>query len=544
MTALVRMTALVPIPAAQTTDAAADPFVLTDATRLVAVPATRGTAELAASALAPHVGRTLEIVADRDTRRGDIVLAQLAQGAPETYTLIVDADGVRITGGDEAGLFYGVQTLVQLLATSAAASAQASTATSPTASTATSAQAFAATSTATSVTIPATRIEDAPRYAYRGVMLDVARHFFPVEVVCGYIDRAAALKFNALHLHLTDDQGWRIQVPSRPELTERASGSAASGDAGGLYTTEDYARIVAHAAARHMVVVPEIDGPSHTHAIGLAHPELMEPVVITDQVTEVVDAFGGGIPIQGEPYTGFAVGFSSLKTRSEQTYALLADVCRDLAAMTPGPYLHVGGDEALGTSDADFAEYMRRVTAIAADLGKTPIAWHEAGAAAGLVPGTIGQYWGYVSPTDGMDDKARAFPAGGGRMILSPADAVYLDMKYDADSPLGLTWANGPTSVRRAYDWEPTAVIAGLADSDILGVEAPLWTETIRTAAHLDAQAFPRIAAAAEIAWSPAAAPERTWASFRERVGMLGPLWTAAGIGFFASPEIEWSASR
>ncbi|UUT35808.1 beta-N-acetylhexosaminidase [Microbacterium elymi] len=393
------MTALVPTPAAQTTDAAADPFVLTDATRLVAVPATRGTAELAASALAPHVGRTFEIVADRDTRRGDIVLAQLAQGAPETYTLIVDADGVRITGGDEAGLFYGVQTLVQLLATSAAAFAQA----------------FTAASTGTSVTIPATRIEDAPRYAYRGVMLDVARHFFPVEVVCGYIDRAAALKFNALHLHLTDDQGWRIQVPSRPELTERASGSAASGDPGGFYTTEDYARIVAHAAARHMVVVPEIDGPSHTHAIGLAHPELMEPVVITDQVTEVVDAFGGGIPIQGEPYTGFAVGFSSLKTRSEQTYALLADVCRDLAAMTPGPYLHVGGDEALGTSDADFAEYMRRVTAIAADLGKTPIAWHEAGAAAGLAPGTIGQYWGYVSPpTAWTTRRARSPPVADG----------------------------------------------------------------------------------------------------------------------------------
>ena len=296
--------------------------------------------------------------------------------------------------------------------------------------------------------IPAVQIEDAPRFAYRGVMLDVARHFFPVETVKAYIDRAAGLKFNALHLHLTDDQGWRIHLDSRPKLTELASGSAVGGDAGGFFSKADYRQIVEHAASRHMIVVPEVDLPGHTHAVGLAYPELAEEPVLSAHILEIVQSHGGAVPTAGEPYTGMGVGFSSLKIHDENTYDFVADVVGELAAMTPGPYLHIGGDEALGTDPADFAEFMERATEIVADLGKIPITWHEAGAAANIDPSTVGQYWGFTTPTDGMDEKARAFVRNCSGLILSPADAVYLDMKYDADSPLGLTWANGPTSVR------------------------------------------------------------------------------------------------
>ena len=178
-----------------------------------------------------------------------------------------------------------------------------------------------------------------------------------------------------------------------------------------------------------------------------------------------------------------------------------------------------------------------------ADLGKTPVAWHEAGTASGLAPGTIGQYWGYVAPTDGMDEKARGFVRGGGRLIMSPADAIYLDMKFDAGSPLGLTWARGVTSAERAYAWDPAAVIEGVTDADILGVEAPMWTETVRTLDDIDALAFPRIGAAAEAAWSPAAGAsgERTWESFRTRVGALAPLWARSDIRFTALPGIDWA---
>ena len=434
-------------------------------------------------------------------------------GAAESYRITVDEASAVVTGADAAGLFYGVQTLGQLIARDGE-----------------------------EWTVPAVTIEDAPRFAYRGVMLDVARHFHPVETVKGYIDRAASLKLNALHLHLTDDQGWRIQLDSRPELTERASGTAVGGDPGGFYTKDDYREIVAYAASRHMIVVPEVDMPGHTHAVGLAYPELAEDPTVSDHMREIIRDYGGEEPRPGVPYDGMAVGFSSLKVHDEATYDFVADVFGELAAMTPGPYLHFGGDESLSTTDEDFALFVARASEIIADLGKTPVAWHEAGAAAGLADTTVGQYWGYRTPQDDMGEKAKAFVDNGAQLILSPADAIYLDMKYPTGPALGLTWADGPTSVERAYSWEPADVVPGVDDAGILGVEAPLWTETIRTAADIDTMAFPRAAAAAEAAWSPAtgASDLRTWESFRERVGALGPLWTSMGIGFHPSEEIPW----
>ncbi len=275
----------------------------------------------------------------------------------------------------------------------------------------------------------------------------------------------------------------------------------------------------------------------------LAYPELSEQPVISDHIRDTVRDYGGGMPENGTAYDGMAVGFSSLKIHDEATYAFLADVLGELAELSAGPYLHIGGDEALGTDAADYDTFVARVTAMVAGLGKTPDAWHEAGTASGLAPGTIGQYWGYVAPTDGMDEKARGFVRGGGRLIMSPADAIYLDMKFDADSPLGLTWARGVTSAERAYAWDPAAVIEGVTDADILGVEAPMWTETVRTLDDIDALAFPRIGAAAEAAWPPAAGSnsERTWESFRTRVGALAPLWARSDIRFTALPGIDWA---
>jgi hexosaminidase len=434
-------------------------------------------------------------------------------GAAESYRLTADAASVVVIGADSAGLFYGVQTLAQLLAHDREG-----------------------------WVIPSVSILDAPRFAYRGVMLDVARHFHPVATVKAYIDRAAGLKFNALHLHLTDDQGWRLHLDSRPLLTERASATSVGGDAGGFYTKDEYREIVRYAGERHMIVVPEIDMPGHTHAVGLAYPELVEAPVITDHMREIIRDYGGDEPEAGVAYEGMAVGFSSLRIRDEATYDFLSDVFGELASLTPGPYLHLGGDESLGTAAEDFDYFVGRASTIIADLDRIPIAWHEAGSAADLHPDTVGQYWGFVTPIDGMDEKARAFVRNGAQLILSPADAIYLDMKPSADSELGLTWANGPTSVERAYAWEPSSIIAGIDDADILGIEAPLWTETIHDLAGIDAMAFPRIAAAAEAGWSPATGRSdlRTWESFRERVGALGPLWTALGIGYLPTGEIPW----
>ena len=453
-----------------------------------------------------------------ERREGAPIVLQIEKGGPaESYEIAAGGASVVITGADAAGLYYGIQSLGQLVRPSSDA-------------------------TGSGWEIPSVAVADAPRFAYRGVMLDVARHFQPVETVKAYIDRAASLKLNALHLHLSDDQSWRLQLDSRPLLTERSSSSSVGGDPGGFYTKREYREIVEHAAARHMIVVPEFDMPGHTHAITLAYPELMEEPVIDDHMREVADSHGGALPRNGEDYEGTAVGFSSLKIHDEATYDFVADVFGELAAMTPGPYLHFGGDESLATSAEDFDEFVSRVSAIIVDLGKVPVAWHEAGSAKDISDQTIGQYWGFLTPTDGMDDKARAFVANGAQVILSPADAIYLDMKPTESIELGLTWANGPTSVERSYSWEPSSLIAGIGDDDILGVEAPLWTETIRNLEAIDVMAFPRIASAAEAAWSPSTEVSalRTWESFRERVGAMGPLWTSLGIGYLPSDEIPW----
>jgi hexosaminidase len=507
----VSLPAVVPAPASIEAGSGA-PFRLTSATSV------SGEAD-AAVALGALLDARADVTPVTTEGDADIRLVIADGGAAESYRIAVDEASIAVTGADAAGLFYGVQTLGQLVARDGEGWA-----------------------------VPAVTIEDAPRFAYRGVMLDVARHFHAVDTVKGYIDRAASLKLNALHLHLTDDQGWRIQLDSRPELTEKASGTAIGGDPGGFYTKDDYREIVEYAASRHMIVVPEIDMPGHTHAVGLAYPELAEDPVISDHMREIIRDYGGQEPHAGTPYDGMAVGFSSLRIHDEATYDFVADVFGELAAMTPGPYLHFGGDESLATADDDFAYFVTRVSALIADLGKTPVAWHEAGSAKDVADSTVGQYWGYVTPLEGFAEKAQTFVDNGAGLILSPADAIYLDMKYPASGSgaavpeLGLTWANGPTSVERAYSWEPAEVIPGVGDDAILGVEAPLWTETIRTAADIDTMVFPRAAAAAEAGWSPRTGESdlRTWESFRARVGALGPLWTSMGIGFHPSEEIPW----
>lgn len=429
--------------------------------------------------------------------------------APEGYTLEIGERAV-VIGADEAGLFYGVQTLLQLLRQDD-----------------------------TGWALLGADIADSPRFARRGVMLDVVRHFFGVDDVKKFIDSTSALKLNHLHLHLSDDQGWRVHIDSWPRLTELSAGTSANGDPGGFYTKDDYREIVAYAASRHMIVIPEIDLPGHTHAIGVAYPELVEEPVMNDNLIADSERLGQALPVAGESYLGWGVGHSSVRIHEERTYDFVRDVVRELAEMTPGPYIHIGGDESLGTPQADFDLFAERATAIVVDAGKTPVAWHEMGSAANIAEGTVGQYWGKTTPEGAHAEEAAHFVERGGALIMSAADVTYLDMKYTEDFPLGLTWA-AIIDVRSAYEWEPTAVL-DVPDAAILGVEAPLWSETTRTLGDVEQLVFPRVAAQAEVAWSPQHAPERVWESFRERVGALAPLWKAEGVDFHPADEIPWS---
>ncbi|CAN5512252.1 beta-N-acetylhexosaminidase [soil metagenome] len=393
--------------------------------------------------------------------------------AAEGYRLEITGEGIRLVSGDAAGEYYARQTLTQL-----------------------------------GPTPPRGVIEDHPRFAYRGAMLDVARHFFGVADVKRYIDDIALVKINHLHLHLTDDQGWRIQIDSWPLLTTAGATTQVGGGGGGYYTKDQYREIVEYAASRFITVVPEIDMPGHTNAAIVAYPQL------------------GDSP--AEPYEGIEVGFSSLAIRGEETYRFVDDVVREIAAMTPGPYIHLGGDESLSTTDEDFLYFIARATEIAATHGKTLIGWHEMGRSRALPAGTIGQYWSFTTPQEDAAEHTLSFVEQGGRVILSPADVAYLDIKYDEMTELGLVWADGPTSVRESYEWEPTEIVPALGEEQILGVEAPLWTETVTTIGELEYMAFPRLASVAEIGWSPRAAKD--FEEFETRLVRFTELLDERGI--------------
>jgi hexosaminidase len=214
------------------------------------------------------------------------------------------------------------------------------------------------------------------------------------------------------------------------------------------------------------------------------------------------------------------------------TYRFLDDVFGEIAALTPGEYLHIGGDEAKTMSADDYAQIVNRAQEIVTAHGKIPMGWHEA-AGAKLLPATVLQFWG----TTPHAPEVIAAAAQGNRIVMSPANHTYLDMKYDSGSPLGLSWA-GLVSVEDSYNWDPNTYLPGLDPAAVLGVESPLWTETVRTVKDIEFLAFPRLAATAEQAWSPPSTHD--WSAFRARLASQGPRWEAMDVKFYRSPEIDW----
>ncbi len=494
--------AIIPAPLSATATGA-EPFVMTGATP-IRVEAEGEDAARIGRMLADLVGPTYDEIfgapgeaSDEEPPPGTVVLQTGRDDlGPEGYALEVTAERVTITAPAPAGLFYGVQTLRQLMPPHVEYGAE----------------------TPRPLQIPAVRVEDRPRYAWRGAMLDVARHFFEVDDVTRYLDLMALYKLNRLHLHLSDDQGWRIEIPGYPALTEIGGSTEVGGGPGGFYTTEDYAEIVRYAAERFITVVPEIDLPGHTNAALASLPELT-----CDGVAPAL-------------YTGIRVGFSHVCVEKEETYAFVDRVVGALAAMTPGPVVHIGGDEVHELSAEQYARFMARAQEIVATHGKTVAAWDEvAEVDLDLAPDVLVQVWRPQSAATAAH-LAEAV-AQGARLILSPAEHVYLDMKYDSTTVLGLAWA-GPSSVRDAYEWEPSTFVAGVPEEAVVGIEAPLWSETLATLRDVEFMAFPQLAGVAEVAWS---APEhRGWDGYRLRLAAHGPRWTALGVNFFRAPEVPW----
>jgi hexosaminidase len=483
---------VVPAPVSQTM-LGGEPFTLSAATVIVGeagnADVTRA-AELFAAILRPSTGFPVPVLS-ADTAAASKIALRIAPDTSahggEGYELWVTRDSVRVIAGTAAGVFRALQTLRQLFPPAIESHMTLASA---------------------DWRVPAIRITDRPRLSWRGAMLDVARHFFTVDEVKQYIDALALYKINVLHLHLSDDQGWRIDIKSRPKLTSASAGSEVGGGPGGFYTQAEYAELVRYAGDRHIMVVPEIDMPGHTNAALVAYPELScstRPSVV---------------------YTGTDVGWSTFCVEKEETYALIDDIVREIAALTPGAYFHIGGDEVEALTPEQYSRFVERAQAIVARHGKRSIGWEEI-AKAPLLPTTIAQLW--------RSDTGSHATQQGAKLVLSPSPKAYLDMKYHGMTELGLTWA-ALIEVRDAYDWDPATYAKGASERDVIGVEAPLWSETIRTIAAAQFLALPRLPALAEVGWTPQAL--RNWESFRGRIAAHAPRWNLLGFNYYRSPQI------
>ena len=432
-----------------------------------------GLIRVASALAAPHGKQPA-----RKTRNTLLLQLDARAGIPaEGYRLRVAEHEAELTAGDESGIFYGLQTLLQM------ADADGN--------------------------IPCAEIEDYPRYGYRGLHLDVCRHFFPVEFVKGYLDRMAAAKLNRFHWHLTDGAGWRIEIKKYPALTDIAAwrpypdweGWNFGGKrychrddpaaAGGYYTQDDIREVVEYARALHIEVIPEIEMPGHSEEVLAVYPELS---------------------CSGKPYTNsdFCIG-------NEQTFEFLESVLSEVIGLFPSEYIHIGGDEASkqgwrtcpecaarmrreGLQDVDELQsyLVHRIGTFLAAKGRRLLGWDEI-LQGGLAPGATVMSW---RGTEGGIAAARA----GHRAVMAPSNYCYLDFCQD-DPTREPVAAAAFLTLAQAYSYDPAPDSLG-ADvvPMILGVQGNLWCEHVPTAEHAEHMIWPRLLAIAEVGWS---APER-----------------------------------
>jgi hexosaminidase len=442
--------------------------------------------------LKPFSSATVSIAEQEMAKPGiNFQLVDDASLNDEEYELNITDSSILIKANKPEGVFYGIQTLRQLMPASAEEKNPKKE----------------------NWLLAAGTIRDFPLYKLRGSMLDVSRHFFGLEDVKRYIDFLAAYKMNVFHMHLSDDQGWRIEIKKWPKLTKVGGSTQVGGGKGGFYTQEQYKEIVQYAAERFITVIPEIDMPGHTNAALASYPELNCNTKDTNP----------------KLYTGTEVGFSTLCASNEKVYAFVEDVIKELAAITPGPYIHIGGDESHVTPENEYIRFINRVQAIVNKHGKKVMGWDEI-AKTTLMPGTVAQHWNdSLNALKAVKQKAS--------IVMSPAKRTYLDMQYDSTTRLGLNWASY-IEVEQAYNWDPATLIPSIDQNQILGVVAPLWTETILTMKDIEYMVFPRLLCYAEIGWSPAS--NRNWMDYRGRLGFHGKYLKAKGINFYESKQIEW----
>ncbi|MCW1967923.1 MAG: beta-N-acetylhexosaminidase [Anaerolineae bacterium] len=494
--------------------ATGDRFELKPNTVIVANKAARAKASQLAAALRAATGLILPLQDEADTpaiqlTHNPALAAELGQ---EGYHLNISAKGVEIEAAGEAGLFYGGQTLLQLLPTQGEGY------------------------------VPGVQITDVPRFGWRGLHVDVGRHFMPLAALKRMIDALALHKLNIFHWHLTEDQGWRLEIKKYPRLTEVGAWRKRTRVAheydprnlfddvphGGFYTQDEARELVAYAAARHITVVPEIEMPGHAQAAVAAYPELGN-----------ADARPGTDPLDVCERWGIHKHVFNVE---DSTIAFLQDVLTEVMAIFPSPFIHVGGDECpkdewkaspraqARMRELDLADehelqswFIRQMDTFITQHGRRLVGWDEI-LEGGLAPNATVMSWRGES---GGITAAKA----GHDVVMAPTTYVYFDYYQSADKAAEPLAIGGLLTLDKGYGYEPIpAELTATEAKHVLGAQAQLWTEYIKTPAHLEYMAFPRLCALAEVLWSPAAS--KNYADFLTRLPAQRQRLAALGVNY------------
>lgn len=496
-------------------------FKINADTRLVSDPSLEGITDLFASMLnAPSGYKLLHENSHGNGIHFDINSAYNKTLGEEGYILDVTPTRINISANKPAGLFYGMQSLIQLLPKEVESSVKVKE---------------------EDWTVPCVKITDYPRFAWRGLMLDVSRHYFPKESVKKYIDQLAKYKMNVFHWHLTDDQGWRIEIKSLPELTAIGAWRAprvgtwwtreprAPNEAttyGGFYTQEDVKEIVKYAQERFVTILPEIDVPGHSLAALAAYPNL--------------SCTGGPFNVNvGNAF--YTKEDNALCPGNEQSFAFMDKVITELAALFPGQYIHIGGDECykgfwkncekcrkrmtdekLKTVEELQSYFIKRMEKIITSKGKKMIGWDEI-LEGGLAPEATVMSW--RGTQGGINAAKMNHP-----VIMAPSNNCYLDL-YQGD-PAGEPPTYSRLTLNTCYNFEP--IPAEVTDQSlILGAQACLWTESVPTYRHAEYMTWPRAFALSEVFWSPKTA--KNWNGFIHRMEANMARYDVANVNYARS---------
>lgn len=433
----------------------------------------------------------LEVKTVKDENCGNFrisLIPKLKQNlGKEGYSLKISNDGIDLQSATEAGLFYGVQTLRQFFPSAIEIESLKNQ----------------------KIKLRHVNIKDKPLYSWRGTMLDVARSFFGLEYLKRHVDRMAFYKLNRLHLHLTDDQGWRIEIKNKPKLTEIGSKGSVRNGRSGFLTQNEYKELQEYALARNIIIIPEIDMPGHIYSALISYPELN------------CEGFSNLNPKRASPpelFSNYNVSWSKFCLDKPEVYDFVSEVIKEVSDITEGPWIHIGGDE---IKDDRYKDFVVKADSIVRSYGKTTIGWEEV-TQAEVDTSLISQEW--RGTVEGVVNV---------KVIQSLCSQFYFDHANIPGQENTNNWCQEfGVSLEDVYSFRNN-------NPKVIGVEAPVWSEFVLSDTMMDNRFWPRTVAVSEVGWSPK--ENLDFIDFKTRLGKHGERLQLMGINFFRSPGISWN---